>query len=248
MVRIIAIVVCGICLISACSSTPEPIVETVFIEITPTLLPTSQPPTEVADTPTPPPPTNAKELSPTPAPTNSLIPLSDINLESALVHPSDLILEGLFVSSDWIECPDSLFENDKYYYFNDDTILNTASVTYFTDSCEITYSHDYSFSERIYLFESGRQAARFAEKLTEFTEMYASESPYFDIKPTSVNLGENSFWLLRKKGGTKNSYIVMVEDEAVMILELLSKRKIAEEDIVDLSIIMLRAFERSQHP
>ena len=174
---------------------------------------------------------------------------SDKYPDSLLVHPSDLILEGYFVASDWIGCPGSLFENEEYFDIDYDTILNTASVTYFTETCEITISRNFSFSERIYLFESSRQATQFAEKLTVFTEMYASDGWWGSIqKNTSANIGENPFWKLRKLGGTDWLYIVMVKDDAVMISELATAGKLVQEDKIDLSAIMLQAFESSQHP
>jgi hypothetical protein len=193
--------------------------------------------------------TSMPEPPPTPVPTNTSIPPYDKYPQSALVHPSDLILDGDFVASDWFECTrTTIGRNEDFFDLDDDTILNTASVSYCNER-EMTKLKIFTFRERIYLFESGRQAARFAEKLKGFSEMYLSDNPWFDIETTSVNFGENSSWFLSASSpASKYSHIVMVEDEAVMISELVSRRKIAEEDFMDLSKIMLRTFERSQHP
>jgi hypothetical protein len=152
------------------------------------------------------------------------------------------------VASDWIECPENTFERNKDFFdLDDDTILNTASISYCTKKWEKLKI--FSFRERIYLFESIPQAARFVEKLRGVTDMYLSDNPWFDIETTSVNFGENSFWLMSAiSPAAKFSYIVMLEDEAVMISELNTTKKIEEEDIKVLSTIMLNAFESSQHP
>ena len=193
--------------------------------------------------------TSMPEPSPTPIPTNTPIPRSDKYPESLLVYPSDLIFDGDFMVSDWFECSGhTVGRHEDFFDLDDDTVLYTASVS-FCNERELTRLKISSFRERIYLFESIHQAAQFSEKLKGFSEMYWLNVSWFDIETTSVNNGENSVWFLSASSPfSKYSHILMVEDEAVMISDLLSRRKIAEEDILDISTIMLRAFERSQTP
>lgn len=194
--------------------------------------------------------TSMPEPSPTPVPTNTPIPRSDKYPESLLVHPSDLIFDDDFMASDWIECPKIKFgRNQEFFDLDDDTILDTASISYCNEKWEMTRLKIFSFRERIYLFASIHQAAPFSEKLKGLTEMYASDNPWFEVETTAMNFGENSFWLLRAISPVaKYSYIVMVEDEALMISELHSTAKIPDEDILELGTNMLGALERSQNP
>lgn len=185
------------------------------------------------------------EASPTPIPTNTPIPLGEIRIESALVQSSNLVVEDLFGPGDWSNCPNSLFM--KYQNVVDESVKELDSVYYGTENCKPGTSGT-NFSERIYLFDTNRQAARYAEYIKEESATYLG-ALCCDYETQSIDLGDISYWLHRGSGVPWEwTYMVIVKDEAVILIEFTSPRRLLEEDITDLNVIVLEALNAAQYP
>ena len=175
-------------------------------------------------------------------PEDSQLSLSDIDIESALVKPSDLVLEDFYDANGWVKCPAGRYDN----IIDKDIILKEASVSYNDKTCEF-WGSETMFMEKIFIFESGQQAARAAETIKEEIKGWRTAEG-FSFSTESIDFGDSTFSVLRGSDiPSKWAYILLVDDEATIIWDI-SSTKLVDEDITDLSIIMLETLDRARNP
>jgi len=175
------------------------------------------------------------------------IPLTEIDLNRAVLTADDLTFSGLHTSSDWKKCSPS----DNAFYgwidIDSDAIIHTIVKQWRMPDCD-SYDNYFSVEERILVIENSRQAARIAESIEQGIERRTTLCGNYESQTVSV--GDSSIWIIRGEGDCTGEWsrVMLIVDEAIIFLDFKRFTKLAEDDLLEIAEIAVNKVRSAQYP
>ena len=175
--------------------------------------------------------------SPTVIPTVEPISLQDVDLNKGLLTLDDIAFLDLYEPEEWKYCgSDNNLEEwgivDKESYTK-----KVGALLRYPD-CTLTISANppsrFEIDEYILLAENSRQAARIAEGMRTVLENMIG-TLCCGYTSDLLSIGDSSIWLIRGNTEREWSYILIVQEEAIIFIDIFGHQKLVQDDLLDLA-------------
>jgi hypothetical protein len=192
----------------------------------------------------------APTATPTQEPTPIPIPLTDIDLNRALLQPADLTLGDTKPAEGWLKCDRTYFRNTLAQKSSQIKVEKADAVSWvFGAGCEAGTSA-LTVDEYVWIAENERYASRLAEDLKGdsglqlFQPMTIHPLKRSDFGPTTLTTLE--IQLMRELEGFTGAEVVTQFGEAVVFLSITTREDLIDQDYLDLGELSVKRLQRAQ--